>query len=104
MVNRELPESPVTQGPTERIAYSVTVPTGRNPLTALVNSIYDITDPENPVDVTSIYATGSASASSLVYTTKRFYNLVSGQTYRVDCQYTDTNSNTWCPYFRIKCA
>jgi hypothetical protein len=104
MVNREVAESPVTQGPTEAIVYTVTVPTGRATMTSLVNTIYDITDPENPVDVSGTKTSGSASASGSVYTTKKFISLVSGNTYRVDCQYTDTNGNIWCPYFRIKCS
>lgn len=104
MVNREVAESPISQGPTEAIAYAVTVPTGRAPLVNLVNTIYDISDNENSVDVTVLKATGVASASSTIYTTKRFSNLVAGITYRVDCQYTDVNGNTWCPYFRIKCT
>ena len=105
MVNRECAESPVTQAPstTEAIAYSVTVPSGRAPLSSLVNTIYDITDADNPTDVTSIVASGSASSSSNVYTTKKISNLTSGSTYRVDCQYTDTNGNKFCPYFRIIC-
>jgi hypothetical protein len=105
MINRECPESPVTQaaGTKEAIAYSVTVPSGRSPLSSLSNKIYDITDADNITETTSTMMSGSASASGLVYTTKKISGLVSGQTYRVDCQYTDTNGNTFCPFFRIQC-
>ncbi len=103
MVNREVAESPVTQGPTEAIAYSLTVPSGRATLTSLVNTVYDITDADNITDVTSSVTTGSASASGSVYTTKKIRLLTAGNTYRVDCQYTDTSGNVFCPYFRIEC-
>ncbi len=100
-IARELPESPVIQGPLEKVAYNVTTPAGRSPASVVV-TIWLIDDQDNPVDKTATCATGSASVASTVITTPLLQNLVSGSTYRVDVKYTDSG-NTWYPYFRIYC-
>ncbi len=100
-IARELPESPVIQGPLERIAYNVTTPAGRSPASVVV-TIWLIDDQDNPVDKTATCATGSAAVNGTVITTPLLFGLVAGSTYRVDVKYVDSG-NTWYPYFRILC-
>ena len=66
--------------------------------------VYDITEADSPIDVTSTVVTGSTSVSGDVITTKRIRVLTLGQKYRVEVLFTDANSNIWEPFFIIECA
>lgn len=100
---RECLESPREQSPDEAIAYSVTTtPWGSSPGT-IVLVVWDITDGNNPVDVTSSVTTGANSASGDVITTKRIGSLTVAHSYRVDVKFTDGNSNTFECFFVLHC-
>jgi hypothetical protein len=102
--SRQTAESPVIQGADESIAYSITTtPWGSTP-TSVTMVVWDITDADVPVDVTSTVVTGSISTSGDVITTKRIRLLTLGHKYRVEVLFTDSNSNIWEPFFVIDCA
>ena len=97
-------ESPAIQGADESIAYAITTtPWGSTP-TNLAMVVYDITEADAPVDVTSTVVEGTITASGDVITTKRIRLLTLGHKYRVEVLFTDANSNIWEPFFVIDCA
>lgn len=97
-------ESPAIQGADESIAYGITTtPWGSTP-TSVTMAVYDITEADSPVDVTSTVVTGTVSTSGDVITTKRIRQLTLGQKYRVEVLFTDANSNIWEALFIIECA
>jgi hypothetical protein len=92
---RRAVESPRVQGPGEKIAYSITTtPWGSTPSSVVV-TIYDVTDPHAPADVTSGSTEASATVSGDVITTPRIKSLTLGKNYRMDVQFQDAASNTW---------
>lgn len=92
---REVNESPLFQGANESLAYNLTVtPWGSTP-TSITTTLYDITDAENPSDVTTAKTAGSASVAGDIITTKRLTSLVLGNTYKLTTRFTDSASNTW---------
>lgn len=102
-VPREVNESPVYQGINEQLVYTVTTtPWGSTPAT-LVNTLWDITDADNPSDVSSTKLTGSTNAAGDVITTKKVYGLTLNSNYRLDVKFTDSASNIWEAYLIIKC-
>lgn len=102
--SRQTNESPAIQGADESIAYAITTtPWGSTP-TSVTMVVYDITEADSPIDVTSTVVTGSTSVSGDVITTKRIRLLTLGQKYRVEVLFTDSNSNIWEPFFIIECA
>jgi hypothetical protein len=102
--SRQTAESPAIQGADESIAYSITTtPWGSTP-TSVAMVVWDITDADNPVNVTNTGVTGSTSVSGDVITTKRIRLLTLGSKYRVEVLFTDSNSNIWEPFFIINCA
>ena len=101
--SRQCPESPSIQGADESIAYGITTtPWGSTP-TSLAMVLYDVTDPDNPSDVTSTKTEGSITASGDVITTKRIKLLVLDHVYRAEVKFTDANSNIWECFFIINC-
>src|SRR5437867_1913819 len=101
---REVNESPLYQGATEELAYNLTTtPWGSTPA-SIVTTVYDITDAENPSDVTTATTSGtSASVAGDVITTKRLHSLTFGDTYKMTMQFTDADSNTWEAFAIIYC-
>jgi hypothetical protein len=97
-------ESPAIQGADESIAYGITTtPWGSTP-TSVSMVVWDITDSDNPDDVTTDVVTGSISTSGDVITTKRIRLLTLNHKYRVEVLFTDANSNIWEALFVIDCA
>jgi hypothetical protein len=65
--------------------------------------LYDVTDADNPSDVSSTKTSGSITASGDVITTKRILSLVLDHVYRAEVKFTDSNSNIWECFFVINC-
>lgn len=102
-IPREVNESPVYQGANEGFPYALTTtPWGSTPA-SLTNYLWDITDADNPVDVSSTLLSGAASASGDIFTTKKVSGLTLNHNYRLDMRFTDSASNVWEAYLLIKC-
>ena len=82
--SRCIKESPIHQGEDEQIAYALTTtPWGSSPSSPVVT----IKDADGE-DVTSTYASGSASVSGDVITTPTILDLVDGAQYRLEIKFT----------------
>ncbi len=96
-------EAPRKQSPDESLSYQVTTtPWGSTP-TSLAMYVYDITVQGTVTDVTNTVVQGSITAAGDVISTKRIRLLTLNHDYRVDVQFTDSNSNIWEASFKILC-
>lgn len=85
---REIKESPIYQGEDEQIAYTLTTtPFGSSPSSPVVT----IKDADGE-DVTSDYASGSASALGDVITTPTILDLVAKTQYRLEIKFTSSGN------------
>lgn len=81
---RELIESPFTQGEDERIAYQIDFTRwGSSPSSPVV-----VVKTSSGTDVTATHASGSASVTGNVVTTPVIHSLASGQRYRLEVKVT----------------
>lgn len=95
---REVKESPLPQGVDERIAYTLTTtPWGSSPGT--ISCVLKVLP--GLVDVSSEKLSGSPSANGDVITSPIVYDLLAGQTYRLEFKFT-CSSNVFETYLILK--
>jgi hypothetical protein len=97
---REFKDSPVSQGPDEKIAYRIDTskwPGSGNP----TNPVVKLFDNAN-IDVSATYLLGSPSISTTFITTPLVQNLVEGKTYRLEVKW-DRSGNTLEAFGGIEC-
>jgi len=82
--SRRIIESPIYQGASEQIAYTLTTTPWASDPSSPVVTIKDM----DGNDVTSTYASGSASASGDVITTPTILNLVANVQYWMEVKFT----------------
>ena len=100
-IRREVLESPLPQGSSERIPYKIdTTPWGGSP-TSVVVTVLD--NSNNDADVTGSTTTGTSSVSGNVITTPSIYQLTAGKEYTVYVKFS-SGSNIFEPYFKLVCA
>ena len=91
-ISREFKESPVRQGVDEQVAYTLdTTPWGGTPA-GLSVKLYDVTDDDAHVDVTSVNLSGSASANASTITTPLVTGLALGCKYRLEVLWTNSGN------------
>lgn len=103
MSKRECIESPLEQSPDESIAYGITATPWASAPTNLVVVVWDVTDGNAPIDVTSTTTEGSQAVAGALLTTKRIHSLTVGSQYRVDVLFDDEDGNTLECFFRVFC-
>ena len=89
MINRQVKESPITQGEDEQIAYTLTTtPWGSTPssVSVVIKTVPGLTD------TSATNLTGSASVASDVITTPVIKSLVAGQQYRLEIKFTSSGN------------
>ena len=96
-------ESPKVQTPQESLAYSLTTTPWCSSPTGVTLIVWDVTDENNPVDVTSSTTAGSNGTLGDAITTKRIQSLTLGKNYRVDILFSDASSNTYEAALKILC-
>lgn len=101
MTNRQIKESPLTQGEDEILTYSLTTtPWGSDPEDVEI-TVWDVTDkatPDDWEDVTaSVMPVGEPSVVGDVITFPPLENLTDGHIYRIEVQFT-CGANTFEPY------
>lgn len=94
----EVKESPLTQSPDEAIVYTVTTTNVVSSPTSPAATAKNLTTGKT---VTSAVLSGSASASSDVITLPTVQNLIDGNLYQIDVQFT-VSSTTYERYIRIR--
>lgn len=92
--------SPEQQRPDERVAYQVTLDSSYASPGTPVCALWDITDADTPVDVTSSKLSGSAGIVGQVFTSPLVISLVAGNKYRLEFQFV-SGGNTFEPYLII---
>ena len=98
---REVVEGIQYQGTDEETPYKITTtPWGSSP-TSISAKAYDESVGEDVT--TTVYPTNSPSAAEDVITLSLLKSLTLDHTYRVEVKFTDSSSNIWEPYFRVKC-
>jgi antitoxin component HigA of HigAB toxin-antitoxin module len=97
MVTRELINSPVRQGTTEKRAYLVRTLVGMTP-TGVTIAVWDETA---NADATVASTEGSVTVASNVITTKLIKALTAGHVYRVNVEWT-SGSEIVNRYFRVE--
>jgi hypothetical protein len=97
---REFKDSPVVQGPDEKIAFRIDVskfPGTGNP----TNAVVKLFDNANR-DVSATYLLGSPSISGTFITTPLVQNLVEGKVYRIEVKW-DRSGNTLEAFGGVEC-
>lgn len=94
---RELINSPVRQGSTEKRAYRCRMLEGMTP-TSVAISVWNETD---NVDATSGSTEGASTVSANIITTKLIKSLAAGKVYRVNVEFT-SGSEIINRYFRVE--
>jgi hypothetical protein len=89
------------QSADERLAYKITTTNFGSSPTSVSVKAYDESVNE---DVTStVFPTNSPSVAGDVITLSLLRDLTVDHSYRIEVKFTDSNSNIWECYFRVKC-
>ena len=100
---REVVESPVVQGSSERVAYRVDCSPWGTAASVVSFALFDVTH-RGAVDVTTAKCSGAAVRAGNVITTPAVQGLELGHVYRAECAFTDSLGNTLEWFLRITCG
>lgn len=90
------------QSADEELAYMITTTNYGSTPTGVSVVVYD---EQTNTDVTStVMPAGAHSVSGDVITLKPLKSLTKGHSYRVEVEFTDSDSNIWEPFFKVKCV
>jgi len=97
-IEREIVESPATQGVDEEIAYTLTTtPWGSSPTSPVITA-WDVTDGGRTDVMSTIFPSGSPSVSGDVITLQTCKDMVANTKYRIEIKFTCSGNifETYC--------
>lgn len=101
MTRRQVEQVGLTQGRDEQLIYTLTTtPWGSDP-SNVVLTLYDVTDDDNWIDVSSTLLSGSATVSGDVITLEKMLSTVGDHDYRLEIKFT-SGGNVFEPFALIK--